>query len=278
MPDKVLFFSVVDDSTQHQQFVIPFIASALITHPNASCEVRVPNPPQFFATFAKEFDSLIPIFKGRNFYVGPWPNELNTAKFKDQSSPGALVRFLCLPYIKRHSCTYISDIDMLFINDILPGHKAIMESTGFPYTNIIRPNTKRMTGCMMVKSKEYYDAVAPVIERYLSAPESIYYPISKDEELLYRLIEESSLPLPDPTWSDLYRPSSSIHTSLNRNIDMDGDWRESPPSWGLTPEKLQQAKALFATPEWQAMVFPKAYQENILDPIRARITVGEQVR
>lgn len=286
-PDnRLLFFASVDGSAVHQRFVFPFIASALITHPDSFCEVAVPSLGDFIRAFPAELGPLSWLTsheaRGR-FRIREWDWRLQRPKFRSQPCSGSLVRFLERPILLNVygaewiPYTYLCDIDILFIKNILPTHLEVMEATGYPYTNIRRPgNCARVTGCMMVRNDIYYPAMLPIMESYIGNPETLYYPIRNDEEMLFRLINESALPTPDPRWGANMRPIEFIHTSHNRKIDRSVRKGVEVPGWECVPWKMELARDLFATTEWGEMYLPDEYREDFLKPIEERMRQLEE--
>jgi len=235
------FFTAVRGT--HERFIAPFIASALITHPAATAEVLVEDFDAYLGRNHASHASLQDMFPDR-FIVREWDMRFRTPEWKSQPCLGSIVRFLEEPACTQ-DYTYITDVDMLFIEPILDTHIGLMRETGLCYTNIVRPNSRRLTGCMMVHTNTYYNEMLPVIDRYMENPESLYFPVLNDEELLYLLVLSSRLRLPALN-ENRYRPILSIHTSVNRKIF-------GPMNWGCTDPRLRLAEALFRDERWRML-------------------------
>ena len=116
-------------------------------------------------------------------------------------------RFFEIP-ITQARYTYIMDVDVMLLDNIVPHFEAHFPNTTSIINNIIRRHTKRLTGMHFVKTKEYYTP-------QLKALQNKYYasPSDNDECILYKLVEDvGQLPPIDFQW----RPIFGIHFSPNR--------------------------------------------------------------
>lgn len=114
------------------------------------------------------------------------------------------VRFILKPCIQAEYI-YITDIDIICCEDIADKHIADMTQYNSPYSNIVRKNTKRMTGLHFTKYSAYY----PLDINYIKTI-STYN--KNDEELLYDIVKKNTT----IDLSRTYRPVHGIHMSLNR--------------------------------------------------------------
>lgn len=114
------------------------------------------------------------------------------------------VRFILKPCTQAEYI-YITDIDIICCEDIADKHIADLTQYNSPYSNIVRKNTKRLTGLHFTKYSAYY----PLDINYIKTL-STY--ISNDEELLYEIVKKNT----NIDLSRTYRPVHGIHMSLNR--------------------------------------------------------------
>ncbi|GIN15391.1 hypothetical protein J32TS2_07470 [Shouchella clausii] len=116
---------------------------------------------------------------------------------------------------------YIGDVDFLIIKEdtpLLEGHIEHCQKIGLPYSNQIRPQSKRLTGLHFIKTKEYYKKMDSLIAYYLERPEKIEEAFRtgiRDEEFLYNLVEKRI------GFGDIdkhhYRPHHGFHLGILRN-------------------------------------------------------------
>ena len=131
------------------------------------------------------------------------------------------VRFITPPKTEA-AYVYIGDIDIIFLDRSFPtGHFEFMARKGLPYSNSVRPGTKRMSGLHFTLSNAYY----PIPD--LS---DIELAVMNDEEVLYEICRRRNLKIQDQTW---YRPSHGIHVSPNRSIRGSSVSGAEAPGWGL---------------------------------------------
>lgn len=106
-------------------------------------------------------------------------------------------RFL-LPYheFQAFENVYVGDVDFLIVKEspsLLEGHLAHCQKTGLPYSNQVRPNSKRLTGLHFFNVKPYYEKMGDTLAYYRNNPERIakdFQSLKRDEEMLYQLIEQ----------------------------------------------------------------------------------------
>lgn len=114
------------------------------------------------------------------------------------------VRFILQPCIQAEY-VYITDIDIICCEDIADKHIADMIQYNSPYSNIVRKNTKRLTGLHFTKYSAYY----PLDINYIK---TVSIPNKMDEVLLYDIVKKNT----NIDLSRTYRPVHGIHMSLNR--------------------------------------------------------------
>jgi len=115
-------------------------------------------------------------------------------------------------------CLSIGDIDMAIYREepsYMDQHLNHCKKTGLPYSNFIRPTApRRVCGIHVVQPKEWFDIMRPIMCKYraLLKNGSIDLPSQGfNEQLLLKMIEESSLGTPPPNLSESYW--SSLVTS-----------------------------------------------------------------
>lgn len=116
---------------------------------------------------------------------------------------------------------YLTDVDILIMPEKIPLHEQHirhMKVLGLPYSNFIRNTTpSRLTG-LHFAGFDFYRKVAPVVEQYANMIKATGIPRGygrcADEELWYRIVQESGLALPPKcpysekeTWERVFDPA-----------------------------------------------------------------------
>jgi hypothetical protein len=122
------------------------------------------------------------------------------------------------PPVREATYTYVGDIDILFGESVLqPDRFKQMEHFDLPYSNIVRPNTTRLSGLMLVKSEEFYTTALRKEQARIGKYDRV-----NDEIYLYHLVRNAGLGTPPSSdqatqdkWTT-YRPGHGIHLSSNR--------------------------------------------------------------
>jgi len=232
---KKINFLAVSDSEKYDMFVLPFILSSLFHVENSSCEIYVKSKKDFIKNNKKGLDILNRYFP-KSFIIHSIPDIYFSGKIK-YPLIGQIVRFLELPIIQS-KYTYIGDIDIMNSDsNIVQIHEELMEKQELPYSNIVRPNSERLTGCMFVENEKYYPKLKKVFKQFKENPDSIYKPILNDEILLHHLVKKVHK-LPKFNTGD-FRPIHGIHMSLNRKNPL-GNKEFGIPSWGINQIKLDK--------------------------------------
>ena len=145
-----------------------------------------------------------------------------------------------------HFSTYINqpflsneDLEL----NILEIHKKIIETNGGYYSNIVRPDTRRLTGLHCVKTIPYY-------EKTKLARETIPCTSGSDEILLFQIVEKSiNNPLEN---TNKLRPIHGFHFSLMRGPTQVED--SDKPIWNVNSLEYQKTYLeLKTTKEWQTI-------------------------
>lgn len=124
----------------------------------------------------------------------------------------AYIRFIEEPS-KHYDYTYIGDIDILILEDILPFHLEQIKKHNAVYDNVRRIGVDRMSGLQFCLDK-YFD-----LTRNARSRSKTIQCYSNDEVMLYHLIQESGLSIRCPASVSSFlatRPIHGIHVSLNR--------------------------------------------------------------
>ena len=218
---KLNIFTIADKG--YWKYIPTLALSALMYNEDCHCEIMVKGYDEWVSSNQRGMDVLQQRYP--NLTIRP-VNEFWYDRFKGTTSNW--VRFVEEPKVKA-DYTYVCDVDFIFCKGILEDHLPIFAEMGLCYSNIIREGTDKLTGCYMVKTKEWYDNMRDVIKAFAVRPEYYYYPVTSDEELLYKLVEASGMSLPDRKYKGAeYRPLKSvIHCSPNRSTSGWGieDWK-----------------------------------------------------
>ena len=226
---KLNIFSIADEG--YWKYIPTFALSALMYNENCHCEIMVKGYEEWASNNRHIKDTLQ---RYSNITIRP-VNKFWYDRFQGRISDW--VRFVEVPEVKA-DYTYICDIDFVFVKGILEDHLPLFDKTGLCYTNIIRPYIKelgdRLTGCYMVKTKEWYDSIMPMVEHFKESPVSFGYPVG-DEVLLFKLVDKSTLSLPDRKYGPEYRPVNVVHCSPNRSV----------LGWGIEDWKMPNLRKVY---------------------------------
>ncbi len=222
----------------YEPFALPYMASVLAHNPTAAVELCMEDPARFVLDSQAALGILADRF-GRDRFL------LREGRF-DGVFPNS-VRFLEQPEIEA-PYTYIGDIDILILEEVTPVHLKRIAETGLPYSNIQRPNKRRLSGLHFTSSGAFYPQAA--VRRFDLRR-------GLDEELLYRLVAARKLPLPDP--SDTFRPVHGFHLSISR-------LPTGHPHWGLHRQQAEAYLAMKKSELWTSLMphFHAAYLALLL--------------
>ncbi len=134
-----------------------------------------------------------------------YPNQflIRSVEFNKGYCPN-IVRFLIEPIIKS-KFVYISDIDIITLDsDIIDRHTSIMKDNNLPYSNIIRPNSNRLSGLHFTPYENYYP---------INDWDDLKNYVQHDEVFLYHLLAKR---FPNLKNECNIRPVHGIHVSPNR--------------------------------------------------------------
>ena len=121
-------------------------------------------------------------------------------------------RFIGEP-LRHYDFTYIGDIDILIMEDVVPFHLAKAERHKSVYDNVTRPGLDRMSGLQFCLA-DYFR-----LTRAARGDAALQARFPQDEEFLYQAISRSGLPVRRPRGIEEFlenRPTHGVHISLNR--------------------------------------------------------------
>jgi hypothetical protein len=197
-------FAINDEKKglNYEDFLIPFTFFALLHNENSHVEIIVLNPDNFKQKYKKELELINNI--NNNYLIRKPQYQLN------KHIPNTY-RFFEVPTVKS-TYTYITDIDIMYLENILPKYLDTWSQIHLPYHNILRsPVSNRLTGVMMVKNEKYYtSAFKKCQKKYYNN----FDPGSKNDEVILGNMCRDIHGLPDSNFK--YRPIFGIHFSPNR--------------------------------------------------------------
>lgn len=198
----------------YKKYIPYYIYSILKSYPDYYVKIFLKDT---LSTPEKKSLQLIRKHLSKNFEVKE--NYFTNQKFNRLS--GKAIRFLVPSYeFKDFTNVYIGDVDFLIVNEypsLLDSHLDHCKQISLPYSNQIRPGSKRLTGLHFYQVDEYYKKMDPAIQRYLDDPDKImevFQNIKRDEEFLYQMIEKNI------GFRDIkkyhYRPHHGFHLGILR--------------------------------------------------------------
>ena len=188
------------NSQIYQSFLIPFAFFSLINNENSHVEIIVQDVKNFTKLFRDEIEQLKKI--NSNFLI-------RKSDFKKNKHIPNTYRFFEIPSIEAEY-TYITDVDIMFLEyDIVNKYKSFW-SSGLPYNNIVRnKDSVRLTGVHMIKTKEYFT------KEFINVQKKRYENDSgENDEVVLGEMCKKVFGLPD--FSHRMRPIYGIHFSPNR--------------------------------------------------------------
>lgn len=239
---RTLFLSCANEKYYH--FVIPFAFSILQTQSKEDIvEIFLESKEQFLHYNQKAVDLIQSISNKRLVLI--------EKSFKNVL-PNT-VRFIHEPDSKAEY-VYISDVDIFFTDrNIATWHLNKIQETGQGFSNIVRPNSTRLTGLHFTK----WDSMYPL-------PKNVQTGKKNDEMVLYDIVSKKTGNNPDKSLDMRYRPVHGIHSSPNRNIKGTG----GKMHWGINPQRAKRWIELTNTKEWNE-IYPllMIQYKNIADSI-----------
>ena len=184
----------------YNSFIIPFTFFALHHNENSHVEIIVEDVDLFKRTYEKELKVLSRYhtdFLIRDYQVKHNRHIPNTYRFFEK------------PVVKS-KYTYITDIDIMYLETNLVEKYEQFWPPNLPYNNIIRyPNSVRLTGVFMLKNDEYYT------NDFLKIQKKYYdQNVPKNDEVILGQMCQEVHGLPN--FDHRMRPIYGIHFSPNR--------------------------------------------------------------
>jgi len=213
--NSVVFFTCCNK--KYEYFACLYVFSALYHNPDIKVEIGVESTADFLESHKAEIDFLTRIYgQGKfEFREVDWRTKNNRRILPNS------VRFLATPNAKA-DYVYIGDIDILVLDSNISGiHIDRINSTGLPYSNSVRPGTKKLSGLHFTS----WDALYPL-------PDICDLDLLRmnDEHLLYEILVRRGLALSDIEW---FRPIHGIHMSPNRQPDSRMVAGKLIPGWSI---------------------------------------------
>lgn len=150
---------------------------------------------------------------GINYIMSLYPNRLLVRNCEIFEKTPHITRFIETPQIISEN-VYISDVDIICLTSNINNiHINDMQSTGLPYSNIVRTKPDIHTGWFKLTGLHFtpWDNYYPIPD-VTSLLKSNYHNI--DESFLYQLVK---LKYPNFNYTNDFRPVHGIHVSTNRN-------------------------------------------------------------
>jgi len=216
----------------YSNFVAPYVYFAAKSNPGSAFEFIVDDAQNFNLKHQQSLDWL-----RKNLNVTIVIRCFSSLSIKPRNDNS--IRF-CVDPITSSDFVYIGDVDIMIFDNILSIHAPIF-NRGLPYSNIIRPNTKRLTGLHLCKASSQFP---------LGNIDDLVKAINNDEELLYAIIERKGMLYPNDKSADLDvgRPVHGIHLSLNR---LPFSYGKERPGWELSYETLNVFRNISITEEFK---------------------------
>lgn len=240
-------FMTVALGDKYEPFIATYLASTLISFPEATCEIRVRTPPKYLACNAKLLDRFKAMFGDRFLITG-----VGFAWERRELVPNT-VRFMIEPQLARPDMLYIGDVDIIVSDrSLFTFHAEAMHRLQLPYSNIIRKNKKqRLTGLHMVRTEPYFAKITQAVRDDYMAK----FPRTNDEHILY-LMCRKHIGLPAVP---VGRPVFGVHVSPQRK-----PVSTKKLHWGIEAYR-QQHQALVQSAQWQELfpTFPASIRHKI---------------
>lgn len=222
---KLLFLTYADQ--QYFPFVATFIYFCSHYNPDCVIEIFLSNREQYENDYQEEL-LLLKSFGITNFV-------LTQSLYENKVLPNT-VRFIQKPQSSAEY-VYITDLDILTLDNVLDKCLDLMESNKIPYVNVVRTGSvcPRLTGLHFCPYNIYYDDhhIDPynylISNNIFSASDLA---IANDEHVLYKYMESRNLLIREDY---SIRPQFGIHVSLNRLPEANSDYL----GWGILAYKKE---------------------------------------
>jgi hypothetical protein len=145
---------------------------------------------------------------------------------------------------------YLGDIDIMIVKEPISledQHIQHCIKCGLSYSNSVRPKTQRLSGLHFIRRQQYFDSIKNIRIEYQNAWNDGLLKKEKNENVLYKIIEESGIGFPKG-W---FRPHHGIHLGI---------WR-SKEVWGSATENLHREEYEKTYIEFMRMQQSKLFKE-----------------
>lgn len=236
MNKELLLFYMCNQT--YDYFIPLFCYFANLSNPGATIEIHTP-----------EYQKFKPLTEMFNLHLHILDGDISNVNMR---------RFLDEPVCKLpYTYTYIGDIDILLLQNVLDTHKHMVDDQ-VPVCNIIRDPEAlhpRITGLQFVKSDPYFKDT-----RKLRAElREEFYPLYNDEHVLYKLISGVYGDILTIKNTERLRPVLGVHCSPNRHPE----GRDGQPGWGLEKGRREKAVEILSRPEFgliESYLQPQAWK------------------
>ncbi len=196
--ENLLFFTCA--TKNYECFVVPYIYFASKFNEKSAFEIIVEDREIFLSENAAAIDWL------ENEHQCPILIR-SIPKLNVQPKRDNTLRFILEPHTKREF-VYIGDIDIMIAEPVWERHKHVFDA-GLPYSNVVRSNTKRLTGLHLARFSAQYPL--PEIDDIIATTDN-------DEETLYKIMDRKGMIYDSNTYRNIVksRPLHGIHLSPNR--------------------------------------------------------------
>lgn len=188
----------------YEDMLVPFTFFSLLHNPSSFVEIIVRDPDQFKLAYGAEMGAIREVV-GDSFLVRKFQNQ------KNHHHP-SVYRYFEVPEV-RGKYTYIIDVDIMLLENVLPPYLSNWPDKSLPYNNAIRKNSTRMSGVHFVDTERYYTSKLINRQQELYLVKKYKYGGSGNETYLYDLCEHSH-GLVDA--SCRWRPIFGVHFSPKR--------------------------------------------------------------
>ena len=243
----------------YEDFLAPFTLFTLVHTPNSFIEIIVEDKAEFEKKYETQMTAVAEIVGTSQFLVRNFQHEFN------HHHP-SVYRYFEVPEV-RGKYTYIIDVDIMLLEDILPHYLANWPDPSLPYNNAIRKRDKRLTGVHFMETEKYFTPKLLQRQQELYREKNYRYGGPGNERHLYDLCATAH-GLVDKSFR--WRPLFGIHFSPHRG-------RSKKAKLECSPEYRDQFFAL-------ADKYPHLFEYRVFDRLKElmllefRVTEGFEER
>ena len=224
---SVNFFACAEGA-KYERFLPMYAFFALQSNRNSAAELVVPNS----TLFLKRHERALAFVKRLHGRHSVWVREYRVPRHRGVVTNTR--RFLEVPEIAAEY-VYMGDIDILITESVLSAGRLQQMRHNAPYSNILRKDTRRLTGVILVRAREFYTRELQQAQVALLSGGNA---TGNDEEFLARLVTAASFALPPA--NETYRPLHGLHLSNSRGPNSTGKGK----TMGITDKDSQWCPVL----------------------------------